>query len=288
MRRFLGPLIVIAVIAGIFLFVANDLLSGGFADEFDELSDRTTDDVLTVLDDDEGFSDVQVFDVLADASLEPQAEGLAAEAWQLWVRLAGEENVAQLVTQYRAGEAPQSSALAYVFQDPGIRQFTLAVNLSAADDEAQLVSTLVHEWSHVLSLEVEQFDESSLEGDVADCATLVLTQGCLTDESYLWQFYDEFWAGYSKHPDVHNDSPVLAEDFFTTHSADFVSEYAATNPLEDFAESVTVFVVANDDDPFADLGDTAALKVEFFEQYPELVDWREHVREVAAVELGLR
>ena len=245
MRRFLGPLIVIAVLAGIFALVATDLLSGGFADEFDELSDRTTDEALTLLDESEGFANVQVFDVLADGSLEPEADGRAAEAWDIWLKLAGADSVASMMTQYRVGEAPQSPTLAYVYQDQGIRQFTLALNLSAADDDVQLVSTLVHEWSHVVSLSVDQFEPDSLDGDGAGCETLALVHGCLTQDSYLWNFYESYWSDYAKHTEPESYSVVIAEEFFAEHQDDFVSAYAATNVLEDFAETFTVFVIAN-------------------------------------------
>jgi len=287
MRRVVGPLIVVAILAGIFALVANDLMSGGFADEFDELTDRTTDEVLTRLDEDEGFNDLQVFDVQADGSLDPQPTGTAADVWELWVRLAGADSVGERMTRYRVGEAPQSTALAYVYQDPGIRQFTLLVNLSTVEDDALLVSTLVHEWSHVVSLGVDQFEAESLEGEVAGCGTLVLAPGCLTPQSYLWQFYDEFWGDYRKHPDVANRSPVTAQAFYDEHPGDFVSGYAATNPAEDFAESFTAFVVVDAAASDELWGETAARKVAFFDRFPELVALRETMRQGAAVELGL-
>lgn len=288
MRRFLGPLIVIAILGGIFALVASDLLSGGFAEEFDELTDRTTDEVLTRLDEDEGFTDVQVFDVQADGSLDPAATGRAAEVWELWLDLAGASNVAATITQYRVGEAPTSSALAYVYQDRGIRQFTLAVNLAATDEDDILLSTLVHEWSHVVSLGVNQFEPSSLEGDVAGCATIPLVQGCLTEQSYLWQFYAEFWTAYPKHPDVENRSPVTAEAFYAENTDDFVSGYAATNLSEDFAESFTAFVAASEDDTLDGLGDVATAKVTFFDRFPELVALRDQMRAVALAQAGVR
>ncbi|QOD92767.1 NADH:ubiquinone oxidoreductase subunit 4 (chain M) [Chryseoglobus sp. 28M-23] len=227
---------------------------------------------------DEDFGEVQVYDVLADASLEPAASGTAAEVWQLFVRMVGADAAGESIIQYRAGDAPDSDTLAYVYQDADPQYWTLAVNLAVADDPQLLVATLIHEYAHVLS-----FDDGEFVTDAA-CPTLALVEGCAADDSYLWTFYDTFWAGYPDAVDVENLDPDLAWQFYETYEEDFVSDYAATNLGEDLAESFMTYVIEDS----ADGPTVAAQKLRFFDRYPELEALREHIRTELAVELGLR
>ena len=227
---------------------------------------------------DEDFGEVEVYDVLADGTLEPAASGVAAEVWELFVRMVGTDVAGESIIQYRAGDAPDSDTLAYVYQDADPQYWTLAVNLAVADDPQLLVATLIHEYAHVFSFDEEQFVTD------AACPTPVLLEGCTADDSYLTAFYDTFWAGYPDAVDVENLDPDLAWQFYETYEEDFVSDYAATNLGEDLAESFMTYVIED----AAEGPTVAAQKLRFFDQYPELVALREHIRTELAVELGLR
>ncbi|UYN84414.1 MAG: NADH:ubiquinone oxidoreductase subunit 4 (chain M) [Microcella sp.] len=228
---------------------------------------------------DADFGEVQVFDVLADGSLEPAATGVAAEVWNQFVRIVGADVAGEVIIQYRAGDAPRSDTLAYVYQDQNPRYWTLAVNLATADDPQLLVATLIHEYAHVFS-----FDHADFDRKAPSCDTLDLFEGCAADDSYLYEFYVAFWAGYPDAVDVENTDPDAAWRFYLAYEDDFVSDYAATNLGEDFAESFMTFVI---EDSFEGPS-VAAQKLRFFTQYPELVELREHIRAEMAVELGLR
>lgn len=140
---------------------------------------------------------------------------------------------------------------AVVIQDPtDLEKWILLVDPadSHADgelDKVELVYTLVHEFGHLLSLNVEQVE---LIGE-DDCEGTYFTgEGCSRADSYINLFYEEFWTG---------------GDF------GFVTEYAATNAAEDFAESFAFFV----------LGEEALNeKVEFFYGFKELVKLRDLIR----------
>jgi hypothetical protein len=183
------------------------------------------------------------------------------------------------IIQYRAGDAPRSDTLAYVYQDLNPQYWTLAVNLATADDPQLLVATLIHEYAHVFSFDDEDFDRKA-----ASCATLDLFEGCAAPDSYLYAFYDRFWRGYTDAVDVENLDADAAWQFYLDNEDDFVSDYAATNLGEDFAESFMTFVI---EDSFDGPG-VAAQKLRFFTEYPELVELREHIRDELGVELGLR
>jgi len=228
---------------------------------------------------DEDFGEVQVFDVLSDGTLEPEATGVAAEVWDQFVRMVGADVAGESIIQYRAGDAPDSDTLAYVYQDLNPQYWTLAVNLATADDPQLLVATLIHEYAHVFSFDGDDFDRKA-----TSCETIDLAEGCATPDSYLYAFYDEFWTGYTDAVDVENLDGDAAWKFYLANEEDFVSDYAATNLGEDFAESFMTFVI---EDSF-DGPTVAAQKLRFFTQYPELVELRDHIRDELGVELGLR
>jgi len=228
---------------------------------------------------DEDFGEVAVYDVLADGSLEPAASGVAGEVWNLWVRMVGADVAGETIIRYRAGDAPDSDTLAYVYQDTNPQYWSLAVNLATADDPQLLVATLIHEYAHVFS-----FDEGGFDRTDTSCDTLELFEGCANEGSYLYQFYDAFWAGYGDALDVENVDEDAAYEFYLANEEDFVSDYAATNLGEDFAESFMTFVI--EDVPEGDT--VVAQKLQYFTDYSELVDLREHIRTEFADELGLR
>jgi hypothetical protein len=228
---------------------------------------------------DDDFGEVQVYDVLADGTLEPAATGVAAEVWDQFVRMVGADVAGEVIIQYRAGDAPRSDTLAYVYQDLNPQYWTLAVNLATADDPQLLVATLIHEYAHVVSFDDDDFDRKA-----ASCDTLDLFEGCAAPDSYLYAFYERFWSGYTDAVDVENLDADAAWEFYLDNEDDFVSDYAATNLGEDFAESFMTFVI---EDAFDGSG-VVAQKLRFFTQYPELVELREHIRDEFGAELGLR
>ena len=230
------------------------------------------------IEEDADFGTVEVYDVLDDGSLAPAANGTAGEVWALFVQLVGEEAAGSSILQFKAGDAPDSDTLAYVYQDRNPQYWTLVINLASADDPELLVATLVHEYVHVFSYAPTEFDAKA-----TSCPTFEVTEGCAEPDSYLWSFYDAFWAGYAERPDLENVDADIAYDFYIANEEDFVSDYAATNIGEDFAESFMTFVL---EDSWSTDTATGA-KLEFFTKYPELVALREQMRAGAADELGL-
>jgi hypothetical protein len=241
--------------------------SGGFADRPGVL-----------VEDDPDFGSVEVYTVLADGSLEPDAEGTAGEVWDLFVRIVGADVAGSVMLQYRAGDAPESDTLAYVFQDANPQYWSLAVNLATAEDAELMVATLVHEYAHVFSYDDEEFDRKA-----TSCSTFAVYEGCIEASAYLYQFYDEFWADYTNAPDLENVDGDIAYEFYRANEDDFVSDYAATNIGEDFAETFMTFVLEESWE-----GDTViARKLDFFTRFPELVQLRQEIRDEVAAELRL-
>ena len=215
---------------------------------------------------------LEVYDVRADGTLDPLPSGLGATVWATYVRIVGAQYAGATMRTFQTGTNAESDTLAYVIRaERDVQRWDLAANLAYSDDRAELVATLVHEYAHILSLnsaEVAPFAKT--------CDTLDLDEGCATDESYILAFEREFWAEYGDGaPDATNTDAEVADEFYADHEEDFVSAYAATNVVEDFAESFMLYVL--EDEPDSD-GTPTARKLLFFSDYPELVQIRERIR----------
>ena len=233
------------------------------------------------VEDDEDFGTVEIYDVLTDGTLDPAASGLTQTVWDTFVRVVTPDFASEVMSQYRVGDAPKSDTLAYVYQDDNPDFWILAANLATSEDEADLVATLVHEYAHILTLTATEMDALA-----PVCHTIDLSEGCARDDSYLLAFDQQFWSGYdSTAPTPDNADGDIAYDFYLDHEDDFVSDYAATNVVEDIAECFSAFVL--EDRPDAGAATVTAAKLEFFWQYPELEAIRERIRAEFAGDLGL-
>ncbi|MCU1579628.1 MAG: hypothetical protein JWP19_1832 [Rhodoglobus sp.] len=227
---------------------------------------------------DDDFGTVKLYSVLDDSTLDPRPDGLTQHVWDTFVRVTTPDFASSVMTQYRVGDAPKSDTLAYVYQDDDPHYWILAANLATSKNDADLIATLVHEYAHILTLDGTQMDQAA-----HSCATLDLSEGCAHDDSYLWAFDEQFWSAYTGAPAVDNADADVAYAFYLAHQDDFVSDYAATNVVEDIAESFMTFVL--EDQPGGD--SVVAQKLEFFWQHPELVAIRDRIRGEFATDLGL-
>ncbi|MBP1991601.1 hypothetical protein [Paenibacillus eucommiae] len=139
--------------------------------------------------------------------------------------------------------------LAYVQQDENdLETWSLGINVEPTTSPNETVGTLIHEFGHLLMLNADQVNPYVEE---SECPTYYWEDGCGNEDSYIYAFQTDFW------PDSEYD---YDEDMF-------VSEYAATNFVEDIAESWMCFVLS--DKPKGTK--VADQKVLFFYQYDELV-----------------
>jgi len=141
----------------------------------------------------------------------------------------------------------KDNVLAYVNQENDeLTKWRMVLDIKdALDDEGQYIKeydeTIVHEFAHIMTLNASQMQET-----VTDNNTYVGDEGTTTKSSYLNQFYQKFWTAiYEEHQnsvdpmDMSGDS---AYAFYEKYENDFVSDYAATNPEEDIAETFSVFI----------------------------------------------
>lgn len=218
---------------------------------------------------DDDFGTAEVFAVQG-GDLDPEPDERAASVWDLFVRVVTPEFAASSMSEYRAGDDADSDTLAYVHRADDPQYWVLAANLAFADDQDLLLSTLIHEYGHILSLGVTDADP-----DATSCDTLELSEGCLAPDSMLLAFDERFWLPYgSDAPTPDDDDADAAATFYAAHEEDFVSDYAATNVVEDFAETFMTFVL--EDRP--DDSSPVAEKILFFWDVREYVEIRDRIR----------
>ena len=152
------------------------------------------------------------------------------------------------------------------------------------------IFTLIHEFAHILTLRQSQVDaapeieyQDEWEAFLADCETVALEEGCPEADSYVYQYRKEFWNAVDEEyadivglVEVDEDAYFDAlYEYYESHQNDFETSYAATNMVEDLAESFTAFVLTDKPDSPALVKDK---KVLFFYDYPELVTLRNIIR----------
>ena len=135
-------------------------------------------------------------------------------------------------------------------------------------DTVELMMTLVHEYAHVYSLNAEQVDASVLE---EECSTIYLQEWCVNSETILHTFITTF-RSYEDFKVTEHGAAWADESY---NQEEFVTWYAATNAVEDFAESYAHYMLSAE--IYAD--DTLVhQKLKFFDQFPELQKKREQSR----------
>ncbi len=148
----------------------------------------------------------------------------------------------------------------------------------------------MHEFGHLLTLGPGQVppsiavfnnpdDDDIFLDEVSACPQYFPGHGCANPDSYVNTFYDQFWTDiYDEWNEINleEDEDVYYERldaFYNKYQNQFVTDYAATNPEEDMAETWSFFVLGSQ--PDSDI--IAEEKVLFFYQYPELVELREQI-----------
>ena len=196
-----------------------------------------------------------------------EANDLLVETWRQLAEVSPASELAA-ISALAGFDGPDSDTAA--FTAPLFdynEEFVVAVNLDiAGDDVAESQLTMVHELTHVFSLEQDQID---FDADEAGCDTFYNGSGCFLADSYVVAWIDQFWSDEqlaSLPSDGSIDEP--GGDARCTIDPMFLGGYAASHPEEDLAESFAAYVFTIDVD--AQVSD----KMVFFDGYPELAAFR--------------
>lgn len=177
--------------------------------------------------------------------------------------------------KFQVFSSTDSPTWAYVRRDQENSElWNITINIDAFNDNSQII-LLIHEFAHILTLNREEVvyfipgDRVTNTRVLRGCRTNIIPEGCLGTDSYLHAFITNFWVDLL---DARRQDPSF--NFYAGNEDDFVGSYAATNPWEDIAESFTHFILRQ-----KPLSTTVAdKKINFFYQYPELVELRRKIR----------
>jgi len=173
-------------------------------------------------------------------------------------------------------------------------KWTLSINLIEFDTPQDTFEILTHEYGHLLTLNDTQVKAISIDYQgnmtrkdfdtrLAQCNGDFFTgDECTARGTYLNRFGERFWTGelyetwinavflVDKKSGLHD---AALQKFYNSYSDQFVTEYAATNPDEDIAESWTEFILR----PKPMGTSIANQKILFFYDFPELIQMRTQI-----------
>ncbi len=207
-----------------------------------------------------------------------------AEMWAEFTRIIPSEQ-RTFVTQFGVFSDGTEETLAFVQPvDETPTNWMLAMDPADTADEKELTYTLIHEFGHLLTLNNGQVpldeaayfaeDDAEYEAAAAACSRFFTGEGCANAGSYINGFYARFWVDIAaEHANIDQEDPDALYDFYESYEDHFVTDYAATNPGEDIAESWTHFVL-NEEPTGSSIADQ---KVLYFYDFPELVTLRNDI-----------
>ncbi len=163
----------------------------------------------------------------------------------------------------------EDDSAAYVAPSDVAGKWDMFVNVKSMDEdgEKEMVFTLIHEYAHILTLNSSQVVEETSE---TACQNYFVQEGCTNKNAYLNLFYFKFWDGKGFELE-----PEDSLDNYDKAPKSFVTQYAATNPGEDIAESFASFIFKKE----KSVGTIADQKVTFFYAYVEFLEARNVIRE---------
>ncbi len=194
------------------------------------------------------------------------------------IKLIVPEKYMAMITKFEVVTDGLDGILASVNLNEDNKTWTISVDLDDTLDEnyeftGESIVTLIHEMSHIIALNYTQMVE-----EVDDKTLYTVMEGTLKKDSYLSLFYDKFWkhhmAEYSVNSEEENIDNENDYHFYSEYKEEFINEYAATNPVEDFAESFAYFVVR----PKPTDSSIKSQKLLFFYEFPEFIKIRDSIR----------
>ena len=132
--------------------------------------------------------------------------------------------------------------------------------------------TIVHELAHVITLN----DTQAIYNSEPSFGKYFEEDISFNEDSYLNEFYNRFWTySIDESRIIQNiDNEDIRYKFFLRHENSFVTDYAATTPSEDIAESFAYFVI--NEKPMGN--EIWEQKIRFFYEFEELVEIKNNIR----------
>lgn len=224
------------------------------------------------------------------------------DIWNLFSKIAPQESINKYIVQFEIFTDGKEGTLAYVTAAPEQPQkWILGVDIQDTSNSTDLRYSLIHEFAHILTLNTSQIkfnqDLAALETGTTDltddqidelvqskekaCTEFFVPEGCSYKHAYINQFFQKFWSNkYQKFQEIQsidNDDDYYAQTdaFYEKYKSEFITDYAATNPGEDIAETFAFFVTQPKPESSKLIKHA---KVLFMYDFPELVSLRDGIR----------
>ncbi len=194
------------------------------------------------------------------------------------------------VTEFEVFTDGPNNTLGAVEQTDDPRRWKLEMDIQDGEKFADLSSTLIHEFAHLLTLNDTQVtpdmdvfdhpdDQKIFDQGVRSCPGFFMFEGCSQPDSYINRFFQRFW------PSIYDEWKAITDQkgadqvdkdldrFYEKYADRFLSSYSVTDPQEDIAESFMYFVFT----PRPQGNLVSDQKIQFFYEIPELKTLREHI-----------
>ena len=147
-----------------------------------------------------------------------------------------------------------------------------SINMEDNSLKEDFYFTIVHELAHVITLN----DTQAIYNSEPSFGKYFEEDISFNEESYLNEFYNRFWTySIDESRIIQNlDNEDIRYKFFLRHENSFVTDYAATSPSEDIAESFAYFVI--NEKPMGN--EIWEQKIRFFYEFEELVEIKNNIR----------
>lgn len=152
------------------------------------------------------------------------------EIWNVFSHVFPKEHIED-INQYRLFSDGEGNTSAYVsITRAGT---VLAIDVRDNTHKASQYRNLIHEFGHIYSLPIEDFDASCETTDIA-----CIKEGTILGDhkERFWDKYDESWL------ENKNKSRPQIEGFYSNNVTDFYVPYQATNVKEDYAITFVKFI----------------------------------------------
>ena len=191
------------------------------------------------------------------------------------------------ISHYGVFSDGEGNLLAFVEPNPDDNsKWGLNVDPADASDHTELLYTLIHEFTHVFTLNSRQVpfnadvyyadDDESYEKAVEACSTYFTGEGCANRNAYIADFHNRFWLDIEEeHLQIDSEDEDGLYAFYEKYEDRFVTDYAATDTAEDIAETFSYFVLQPK--PKNKKLTIVDQKILFFYEFPETVKLREQI-----------
>lgn len=187
----------------------------------------------------------------------PDQDAAFRRIWQDAITLLPKNILSENVVEFQLNTDGGDGSLAFVeLIDPESGKWLFAVDPVdyTGKRDQEVVHTLIHEFAHIYFLRAEEIDMSTEAID--GCSRLAVDEGCVNSGSVINSYHLRFWSALDKEHAALVEAGTEGEstqaealedavaEFYSRYSDQFVSEYAATNIVEDMAETFAHFVLS--------------------------------------------